>query len=209
MLKNRALPYLIALVYIIIILSLLNVSKKNGICEMENEDTNSYAGISVKKWYQARKSAYSMTFDDGSVSHYKHLHPLLDKYGFKATFYLITSSLGEESPGHWRFGSWKGFIKLAEYGHEIGSHSVTHPHMKKLTKGDTNTRETLEYEAYQSKKAIEEKITNQKCLTFAFPFCERNPAIDKVMLKYYEAGRACAGQAANSSLKNIQWMSFN
>ena len=57
--------------------------------------------------------------------------------------------------------------KISDAGHEIGTHSATHPHMSKLSK------EKMESELITSTKAIED-ITGKKVEVFRAPFGEYN-----------------------------------
>lgn len=60
--------------------------------------------------------------------------------------------------------------KISDYGHEIGTHSSTHPHMSKLNK------ETIKKELETSTAEIE-KITNKKVEVFRAPFGEYNDLV--------------------------------
>ena len=51
-----------------------------------------YGQVSVKKWADNRKSAFSFTFDDASMTQYTYVAPVLDSFGFKGTFFVITGS---------------------------------------------------------------------------------------------------------------------
>ena len=62
------------------------------------------------------------SFDDGGVSFYTKAAPILEKYGFKGVFFISTSYIG--TPG---FLTETQIRDLAERGHEIGSHTHTHP----------------------------------------------------------------------------------
>lgn len=55
--------------------------------------------------------------------------------------------------------------KIVEYGNEMGTHSATHPHMKKLSESD------IKKELFSSMNAIE-KITGEKVTLFRAPFGE-------------------------------------
>lgn len=57
--------------------------------------------------------------------------------------------------------------KIFDYGHEIGTHSATHPHMSKLSKAD------IERELSTSTEAIE-SITSKKVEVFRAPYGEYN-----------------------------------
>ena len=45
----------------------------------------------IGTWSGFRKAAASFTFDDGAPSHITDGAPLFDKYGYRATFYLVTN----------------------------------------------------------------------------------------------------------------------
>ena len=62
-----------------------------------------------------------ITFDDGYLDNFLNAYPLLRKYGMTASFYIITSLVGEEdrlAVGHIR--------EMAANGMSIGSHTVSH-----------------------------------------------------------------------------------
>ena len=74
--------------------------------------------------------------------------------------------------------------KISDMGHEIGTHSATHPHMSKMGKS------AIEKELESSKKAISD-ITNKPVELFRAPFGEYN---NTVIETAYEKG-----------LYTIQW----
>lgn len=69
-----------------------------------------------------KKDDVILTFDDGGVSFYKIIAPLLDKYGFVGHFYISTNYVGSDA-----FLSEKEIFDLSNKGHVIGSHSCSHP----------------------------------------------------------------------------------
>ena len=75
--------------------------------------------IEVKKW---TKNDVVFSFDDGGVSAYTIVAPLLEKHGFKGVFFISTKYIG--TPG---FLSVEHIKDLKSRGHIIGSHSHTHP----------------------------------------------------------------------------------
>ena len=72
----------------------------------------------VFKWPEGKKAAISLTFDDARFSQVNTGTALLDKYGVKATFFVVPSSVEQ------RLDGWK---KAVASGHEIGNHTMTHP----------------------------------------------------------------------------------
>jgi peptidoglycan/xylan/chitin deacetylase (PgdA/CDA1 family) len=75
----------------------------------------------------ATPRAVVITFDDGCASDLVHAAPLLEEFGFSATFYLTVNWLG--TPG---FLSPLQVHELAGRGFEIGSHSLSHAYLADL-----------------------------------------------------------------------------
>ena len=69
-------------------------------------------------WPDGRRVAVSLSFDDARASQVDGGTALLDRYGVKATFYVVPSAVEKKLEG------WK---RAAASGHEIGNHSLNHP----------------------------------------------------------------------------------
>lgn len=108
----------------------------------------------------------------------------MDKFGFKGSFNLITS-LDNDFPA---------YKIAAENGHEIASHTVTHPNLKDLSS------EEQEYEVSESKYLIESKI-GQDCVTLVYPYCVASN--EEILEKYYISARTCSWQYIPSNPKNM------
>ncbi len=71
-------------------------------------------------WPHGAKAAVSLTYDDSPMSHLDIAIPALDRAGLKGTFFV--------NPGQKPFRqNKKAWAKVAKSGHEIGSHTMTHP----------------------------------------------------------------------------------
>jgi peptidoglycan/xylan/chitin deacetylase (PgdA/CDA1 family) len=70
------------------------------------------------QWPDGKRAAVSMSFDDGRVSQVNTGLPLLRKANVKVTFYVTPGAVETHLDG------WK---QAVADGHEIGSHSLTHP----------------------------------------------------------------------------------
>ena len=146
--------------------------------------------VAVADWYDHARSALALTFDDGFRAHYQHVFPLLERHGIKGTFYLITDEVTSEGTApRGRYGVWEEFRTMADAGHEIGSHTLTHPSLQ----GALAT-EVIRQMA-DSRKAIEEHI-GRPCLTLAYPYCQHDESVDILARQHYLAARAC-GSLAN------------
>ena len=77
-----------------------------------------------------------LTFDDGNKSDFAYVAPLLEQYGFGASFY-VTEGLGyHDDIDKERYTSWDEVRRLHEMGFEVGNHTRDHPDMTKLSKPD-------------------------------------------------------------------------
>jgi peptidoglycan/xylan/chitin deacetylase (PgdA/CDA1 family) len=71
--------------------------------------------------------AVALTFDDGYMDAYTAALPILQQYGYTATFYIVSGFVGQ--PGYL---GWDEVRALRDAGMEIGAHSVTHPDLTSL-----------------------------------------------------------------------------
>jgi peptidoglycan/xylan/chitin deacetylase (PgdA/CDA1 family) len=100
-----------------------------------------------------------LTFDDGFKDHYTNAFPLLKRYGFTGTFFVISGFVDEGRPGHM---SWSEIELLHANGMEIGSHTYTHPSL---------AGKSFDYIVWQvlgSKEAIEAR-TQEPVRFFSYP----------------------------------------
>ena len=88
-----------------------------------------------------------LTFDDGHISNFTLAYPVLKKYGFKAIFFIIVNNI--DKPG---YISWEQLRQLETNGMSIGSHSMTHPILTRMTDRD------VEYELKESKNILDKNL---------------------------------------------------
>jgi peptidoglycan/xylan/chitin deacetylase (PgdA/CDA1 family) len=166
---------------------------------------SSVGDVLVKKWKDDKTAAFSFTFDDCMQSQYDYVFPMFEEYGFRGTFFLITQPLDDPYGPYWRYGTWPEFIEMSDAGQEMGSHTVTHPHLNNLDIGDTSTAGTLLYELYQSRKRIEQKIPDKKCIVLAYPYSEYDSDVVYNTSLFYESARAISVDPEDSSLWDLDW----
>jgi len=78
----------------------------------------------------------SFSFDDGWQSQYDNALPILEKAGFKGTFYIISTRVGTSL-----HMTRSELLQMEADGNEIGDHTRTHPDLSKLT--DANAEEQI------------------------------------------------------------------
>jgi peptidoglycan/xylan/chitin deacetylase (PgdA/CDA1 family) len=115
-----------------------------------------------------------LSFDDDWESQYTYAFPLLEKYGFTATFYIWTAVVGRE-----HHMTWDEISTLARAGMQIGCHTITHPYLTRV-KSD----ESLRREIIGARTLIEERV-GVPVTTFAYPFGQYN---ERVAAMVKEAG---------------------
>jgi peptidoglycan/xylan/chitin deacetylase (PgdA/CDA1 family) len=78
------------------------------------------AAAQPRDWPGSARAAVSFTYDDGLNSQLDNAVPMLDRHGFKATFFLTEENVREGR----RLADWQ---RVAAEGHEVANHTVTHP----------------------------------------------------------------------------------
>lgn len=58
----------------------------------------------ITKWQYGKTAAISLTYDDGSINQFRVAVPIMDRYGFPATFFIITGQI----PGSQYHGTFIG-----------------------------------------------------------------------------------------------------
>lgn len=91
-----------------------------------------------------------ITFDDGYYDNYKYAYPILKKYGFKGTIFVVTSFLDRGQQGYITWGQAQEMESSGVIN--IESHTVTHSSMTE------QTDEQLRYEMAESKRDIEQRL---------------------------------------------------
>jgi peptidoglycan/xylan/chitin deacetylase (PgdA/CDA1 family) len=122
-----------------------------------------------------------ITFDDGMLSQYTYGKPILDKYNFKATFYIICNSVDKENRMN-----WNNIRTLEEEGHEIGSHSMNHKRLSKLSTDE------LKYEIIESKRCLQKNGFNVTSFSFPYNDGDNNKNILKIISDNYYIARSAS-----------------
>jgi peptidoglycan/xylan/chitin deacetylase (PgdA/CDA1 family) len=119
------------------------------------------------------RDSIAVTFDDGWQGFYSTAFPILNKFDFKATVFIVAGYVGKTSGWDYRKKAhlnWQEITELAQEGIEIGSHSVNHLDLRRLDK------EKLAYEISGSKKMLEDKL-GLPVKYFSYPFGRFNQRV--------------------------------
>jgi peptidoglycan/xylan/chitin deacetylase (PgdA/CDA1 family) len=166
-----------------------------------------YTSLTVTEFVAARKNGLSslpgrpvvLTFDDGFADFHSHALPLLQRFGFTATLYVVTEFVSSTS--QWLKGlgegqrpmlNWKQISEIAASGIEIGAHTARHLPIDTLSTADA------QQEIRGSKETLEHRLA-QPVHSFAYPHGYHNTAVKQLV---QEAGynSACAFKHAMSAL---------
>jgi peptidoglycan/xylan/chitin deacetylase (PgdA/CDA1 family) len=138
-----------------------------------------------------------INFDDGYKSQFTNAKPILDKYGFKATFFIVCNFVGKSasqmnSSSIVNFAgrgveqmTWNDIFTLYQEGHQIGAHTMNH--LRNITSMPISE---LNYEIGNSKQCIIDR--GIPVTTFAYPFenGKDNGTIVKLVSHYYNYARS-------------------
>jgi len=89
----------------------------------------------------------AITFDDGYKSSYHEAVPVMENYGFKGIFFVITNNIEKNK----YFMTWEEVREIARKGHEIQSHTHNHAFLSSLND------QAIAYELDESKLQIQLK----------------------------------------------------
>ena len=138
----------------------------------------------------------AITFDDGFADTCEEAAPVLAGYGFRATLYVTTGTVGRSctwlgAAGDRAMASWKQLDDLAAVGWEIGAHSVDHPEL------DVLSNEACRAQIAQSRETLQQHL-GLPIHSFAYPHGYHGARVrDQVVAAGYRS--ACAVKNALSS----------
>ncbi len=127
------------------------------------------------------RAIVSLTFDDGLACQRDAL-ALLDERGLHGCFYVGSGFIGH-SPARL---DWDDLQRAQRNGHEIGGHTLAHPHLVELS----------ERKARKQIVRDRQELTNRglDVLTFAYPYGEHDLRVKEIVREAgYIAARAVGG----------------
>ena len=126
----------------------------------------------VTKWKQ----------DDSYKSQILYAKPILDKYGFKASFFEVCTWIGKTKDRQ----TWQDVAALQHDGMDIESHTMTHAHLPTLLSSPSQ----LTYEIGGSKQCLANHDVNATIFGYPLNLGSNIPSIVNVVAKYYNLARS-------------------
>ncbi len=141
------------------------------------------------------EKAFVITFDDGYLDNYTTAWPILQKYGYNATIYLVSDYIGQDN----RFDrgrirdcpimSLEQIRQMQESGIEFGSHTCTHRSLVQLNEWERTD------ELQRSKRNLE-ILLDREVNSFAYPYSEMNEICEKAVAEAgYQTAVSGVGRA--------------
>jgi len=112
------------------------------------------------------KKTVVLTVDDGYTSFLTGAMPLLREFGFRATLFINSVTVG-----HRDYLGWDELRGLVAEGMEIGNHSATHPYFLDVDEEELLSR--FEEDVKKAQREIEARLGVQPEV-FSYPFGEYN-----------------------------------
>jgi peptidoglycan/xylan/chitin deacetylase (PgdA/CDA1 family) len=131
-----------------------------------------------------------LTFDDDWKGQYLYARPILEKYGFRGTFFVTCNCLNFQNLAYCNnFGlpdyvmTWEDIKTLQKEGHDIQSHGMSHIDLTHLP------LRALDYEIGQSKQCLANHGINSTIFANAYSTGWENSTVVEVIAKYYDMAR--------------------
>ena len=119
-----------------------------------------------------------LTFGNAPKSQYTYAKPILDKYGFKASFFVVCDWIDSDKDNSHM--TWHDIETLYKDGHDIQAKSLNHEDLTKLSTSD------LDFEVGESKKCLADHNINSR--VFGTPYGKGwdNSTVIDTIAKYYD-----------------------
>lgn len=135
---------------------------------------------------RAGKGIITIAFDDAYLEVYRHAIRYLDKVNVKSTVAIAASLIGKTFENR-RVVGLKELQDIVKSGHEVASHTLTHPNLSCLSLKD---KERAAFEIAASKSELQ-RFLKRRVGSFVFPYIKNNVS-QPLRLKtrdYYESAR--------------------
>jgi len=174
----------------------LYVTPENFYKQLKYLKLRGFRTINCETYFKIRRNLMNppykpilITFDDGFKNNYTYAFPILKKFGFIATIFIVVGDIGKKV--RWEESeedlpeeilSWEEIKEMHRYGIDFQSHGFTHRHL------DALPVEEVEEEIKNSKRILEENL-EKKIEFFAYPYGSYNEKVKEILKKHgFKAG---------------------
>jgi peptidoglycan/xylan/chitin deacetylase (PgdA/CDA1 family) len=119
-------------------------------------------------------------FDDGWKSQITYAKPILDKYGLKASFFVVCNYVNS---GDIRRMNWQDIATLQQDRMDVESHTMDHKPL------DTLSTNALIYEIAGSKQCLAGHGIDSSIFAYPFNLGSNKPSVVNIVAKYYNFAR--------------------
>ena len=169
---NNSTGYFISIIVVISITFSLVISLPINIAHGQQQQQQSSSSTSNSG------KVVILTFGDTLKSQITTAKPILDKYGFKASFFITCDWTGLQTSRIPRL-TWQDISLLQKDGQDIESKTMTHRDLSKLSAADLN------FEVAGSKKCFSDHGINSTIFATPHGNSWDNPAVINEISKYY------------------------
>ncbi len=141
------------------------------------------------------KKSFVLTFDDGYEDFFTQAYPILRRYGFTATIFLVVDQVGKLSNWEGECGSslltWEQIKTLQNDGISFGSHTCSHRRLQLLP------QKHIWDELNVSKEKLEAKL-GQEVLFLCYPYGDSNIEIQRMAMTVGYKGACGVNRGKNN-----------
>ena len=137
-----------------------------------------------QKGYNSTK-VIIIAFDDSPKSQFTLAKPMLDKYGFKGSFFTVCSFVNKGTEGMDKSRmTWQDINTLQNEGHDIESHTMTHTDL------NFKSQQDLINEVGGSKQCLLNHGINSTIFAYPASSGNKNATVINAVSKYYDWARS-------------------
>ncbi|HEY7783616.1 MAG TPA: polysaccharide deacetylase family protein [Pyrinomonadaceae bacterium] len=191
--------------------SVLSVDPRDFAEQMTCLADKGFRGISLREALEYREvnlgwptNTAVLTFDDGFANFYEEAFPVLQRFNFSATLFVVTGHMGGHNNwdggppgmGTQRLVSWEQTVELDKAGIEIGSHTRTHCDLRRCS------AQEIKNEISSSCADIENHLGHE-VQSFAYPYGGVNHLVQQLAARDFRAACTTELRRANGDPLNL------
>lgn len=148
------------------------------------------------------RKSFAITFDDGYRDNFEVAMPIMLRYKFTATIFLVADWVGKPTNWEGQSGdkaadlmSWDEIREMQDQGFHFGSHTRTHPRLDQLSP------EQVDWELRSSKEMLEDGL-GREVEVLAYPYEAVNEQVQQITEKVGYLG-ACGRPPLEENRFNV------